>query len=198
MRPNPSARLCSRANGAGRCVGTAANDASRGSGSLRRPAPATPVQVLALAEALGWPYEVKRLAFKPLELGPGAAVLRQRRRRRPPTARVAWPRHGRISCWPPAARTRCRALDPPAVGGPHPHRSGGPTLGSARRLRSRGHHARNIASRHVQTCSRTARPCIAQSKRLEGGTADGGSGSARLPRPLICRSGGWTPAAPTR
>ena len=53
-----------------------------------------------------------------------------------------------------------RALDQPAVGRPHQHRSGRPTLGADRRLRSGGDDAPISPAATSQRAARTARLCI--------------------------------------
>ena len=62
-------------------------------------------QVLALAEAIGWPFEIKRLTFKPLEHPSWHRRLRPAMPGSTVAAPVPSPRHGPTSCSPPVERT---------------------------------------------------------------------------------------------
>ena len=174
-----------------------ANDALPRVWVLAAPRAGDATQVVALAEALGWPYEIKRLAFKPLSLvlappflTSDAGVDRQRSCCLGPP----WP--DLVLASGPRERAR-GALDPPAVGGPHPHRPGGPALGSARRLRSRGHHAAIPPPATPERAPEQRAPAWCHVEAAEGGRRPLAEAAPPPAAPADRRAGGW-PQRPLR
>ena len=117
-------------------------------------------QLLALAEALGWPFEEKRFVYRSTELlnnrllGPNLTASCRR-------ARTRWSRPGRSCDHGGAAERAGGAVDPAAGGGPGQGQAGpdGAALGAARRVRPDRDDAAVRAAAGRPTCCITRRRC---------------------------------------
>ena len=117
-------------------------------------------QVLALAEALAWPWEEKRIVYRPWELLSQPAARRDAARHRSwrlerAGAAVAGPRDQFR-----AAQRTGGAVDPPTGAG-RAARARRQAVGVAGCLRPDRHHAAVQPAASAPTCSRTSCRCIA-------------------------------------